>query len=303
MNTYYIKALRESVYFTEDFIYNNADCYDWDLFSSNCDTSKYSIDFFKRFKNEFKFGHLDWKNNVDTLFLETFIKELSQSHFISFDELYSDVSVEDPDYLKFLNKKRDLFLDEYSYLFDWDYISEEFPFKINEVRKYKDKINFCLLSQNINIDSNILLEFKEELVNAYNNNGDLRLSSLCDTLEYLDSYSPEFAEFMLSLFDSLDFDNMGLNPFSGISRNMSLHNSEWFIKKYKKELYLKVILRRITNVKFYIPIEKDLIDNGIYSEGLFWGEEKRKIKDGYYIPDDFVKDYLINEHFEKRLIY
>ncbi len=299
MNTLLANTLRETEYFSEKYIIQNADGYDWVFFSSYCDVSKYSIDFFQRFKLEIDFSSICWFNKPDALFLETFMDDLCEDVFYDFYDLHYEYSTDSPEYISILKKIRKVFLDEYSYLFDWEGISAEFPFTLEEIHKWKDKINFYEIITNDKINHTWLLEFEDYIVKEINTKKDKDFTKIFASSSYLCNYSKEYYEFFLKIFKDLD---MNVNSWDDISMSIILHEAEGFIKKYEKELNLKSIINRITRIKLKSDIEEKRIKEGTLDESKNWSLESTKKKEGYYISDEFVKDYLIITYFEQKLV-
>ena len=166
------RMLRESKYLTEEFVTKFAGSVDWDLTTSMMDVSKFSLEFFDRFKDKIRWEYLDWGSNVTFEFMEMFQDKISKSNFCDFFELSYPSDTVDPVEMKDLQEIKNTFLEKYSNVFGWDLISEEFPFEIYDLEKHKNEINWKLIAGNEHLTSDMAIKYKEEIKEAYKKDED-----------------------------------------------------------------------------------------------------------------------------------
>lgn len=292
-NSFYLNILRTHEFLTENFVINHADSINWEVFSDSCDISKYSLDFFDRFKNNIRWDKINWTNNVNKEFLQKFKDRIYSENFCDFFQLVNEHEYfgEEQEYIDYLRSIRPTFLEEYSHLFCWNILSCIFPFTLQETEKYQDKINWLEYTFNNYKTPEIIIKFKQNLKeSSLNNDYEHYITNIFCNLDYsvinhelVHHYIDDIFELPLMTQDDI-WDN--------ISRYIILEKE--MIIEYLDFLNLSIILNRIAIQKSEAHNEMVLLEtNKITKNNIFYNREDVKIKEGYYLSDEFIKQVIV----------
>jgi len=293
----YRKLVRSSKFFKEDFLKAHADQIDWDMFCRHADIQQYSLGFFERFEEKIEWGYFDWDNNPSYEFLLKFKDKITCNGFVDFYYLEDE---ED----RLLNKeafdeekeRREGFLSKYSDVFDWDSLSSAFPFSIDEMEEYKDKIKWENIPGNYYLPVEIYIKFKKEIFESSLSDTYI-LKVIFDTVdvvtvELINAYYEE----IMGVQVEKDFKKIWLN----ISRNLELSKEN--IEMFFEYLNLESIAEKICSTKKNVAKEEELIEKGIKTTYTsYYAKEKSKRNEGYYIEDEYVENVLIPEIFKRKI--
>lgn len=289
------KILSDLDFLDEKFVIEFADSIDWDLFAGSCDISKYSEDFFDRFDKEICWHYFDWENNPTKEWLTKYMDKLHIGEFLDFYDLEYEYDC-DPEYYKQVKARRDIFLKEYSDIFNWKDISSLFPFTNDEVEEYKDQIDWMKFCYNEQIKEDVFLKYKNRIRQAFKDSDEPDQSFVKRLLYALDDITHEFVYEFKPEIDDMD-DNTYDATWKLVADKVEL--TKEFIIEYKHELDLVRIFNRICNHRNRVEGEIRSIAKG--KSVPYFTEPKRMRSEGYHLSEEFLKEHLVKDMIKQML--